>query len=282
LRASARDADPDLVFPSRLWEIIALQAAIAKDAEDVKAKYYLANFYYARQRPREAMQLWEQALPEMSSFDVIHRNLGLAYWQGDDDLLKATHFLEKAMQLNPDNQDLYLHLDDLYRLQGENHKRGELLTAMDALEPIRENLRKRALAIMVDLDQHEQALEIITTQEFVPLEMDQSFHLVYVQALLKLAAAHLEAGHIDEAIAAYLQALEYPQNQGVGRPLTMGNAEILYRLGCAYELAGDYRQAVQAWGQAAREHHVYGDRLFAYLQKSLDKLGRYSEIGFEG
>jgi tetratricopeptide (TPR) repeat protein len=271
-----------MVFPSRLWEIIALQEAIAKDPGDVQAKYYLGNFYYARQRPKEAMQLWEQALPGLSSFDVIHRNLGLAYWQGDDDLLKATHFLEKAMQLNPENQDLYLHLDDLYNLQGENHKRGELLSAMDALDPIRENLRKRALAMMVDLDQHEQALEMITSQEFVPLEMDQSFHLVYVRALLKRAAAHIEAGRIDEAIAAYLQALEYPQNQGVGKPVTIGNAEVLYRLGCSYELAGDYRQAVQAWGEAASEHHVYGNDLFPYLQKSLDKLSRYSELGFSG
>jgi tetratricopeptide (TPR) repeat protein len=282
MRARGGEAEVDLVFPSRIWEIIALQEAIAKDPDDVQAKYYLGNFYYARQRPSEAIQLWEQALTGLGSFDVIHRNLGLAYWQGDDDLQKAAHLLEKALQINPDNQDLYLHLDDLYSLQGENPKRRDLLAAMEALDPIRENLRKRKLAMMVDLDQHERALEIITSEEFVPLEMDQSFHLVYVRALLKRAAALLEAGRFEEAIAAYQQALEFPQNQGVGKPLTMGNAEILYRLGCVYELVGDYRRAVRAWRGAASEHHTYGEALFPYLQKSLDKLGRYSELGFDG
>jgi tetratricopeptide (TPR) repeat protein len=282
LRASARKADPDLVFPSRIWEIIALQETIAEDANDARAKYYLGNFYYARQRPKEAIELWESALPGLNDFDVIHRNLGLAYWQVEDDLLKATRSFEKALELNPNNQDLYLHLDDLYRLQGENSKRGDLLTAIDWLDPIREDLRKRKLAVMVDLDQYEQALEIITSEEFVPLEMDQSFHLVYVRALLKRAAAYLEAGQIEAAIEDYRQALEYPENQGVGRPVTMGNAEIFYRLGCAYELIGDYSQAVGAWQEAAREHHAFGDELFPYLQKSLDKLGRYSELGFEG
>jgi lipopolysaccharide biosynthesis regulator YciM len=47
-------------------------------------------------------------------------------------------------------------------------------------------------------------------------------------------------------------------------------------------LIGDYHQAVATWQEAAREHHAFGDELFPYLQKSLDKLGRYSELGFEG
>jgi tetratricopeptide (TPR) repeat protein len=282
LRARAREADPDFVFPSRIWEVIALQEAIKQDTSDVKAKYYLASFYYARQRPQEAIELWTTALRVMDEYDVLHRNLGLAYWQQEDDLLKATSHFEKGLQLNPDNQDLYMHLDDLYRLQGEDRKRVELLAWMDALDPIREDLRKRKISLMVDLGQYEEALEIITSEDFVPLEMDQSFHLVYVRALLMRAATHLESGQIEAAIADYRQALEYPENQGVGRPVTMGNAEILYRLGCAYELIGDYHQAVATWQEAAREHHAFGDELFPYLQKSLDKLGRYSELGFEG
>jgi tetratricopeptide (TPR) repeat protein len=282
LRAQAREAGPDMVFPSRLWEIIALQDTLAEHPQDDQAKYYLGNFYYARQRYEEAMQLWESALEGLNSFDVIYRNLGLAYWQQKDDLVKATQFLEKALELNPENQDLYLHLDDLYSQQSNHEKRAQLLTAMETLDPIRENLRKRILAIMVDLGQHEQALKIITSEEFVPLEMDQSFHLVYVRALLKSAEGHLESGHVEGAIADYHKALEFPQNQGVGKPTTMGNAEILYRLGCAYELLGDYRQAIKAWREAASEHHPFGDELFPYLQMSLDKLGRYSELGFAG
>lgn len=278
----AKDASPDMVFPSRMWEVIALTQALDQNPEDDQAKYYLGNFLYAHERFTEAVNLWEQSLNGLAEFDVIHRNLGLAYWQQEDDPARAITMFEKALDLNPNNQDLYLHLDDLYRLENMPGKRAELLEAMAALDPIREDLRKRSLTIMIDLGRYDQALEILTTEEFVPLEMDQSFHIVYVKALLEKAEAQMETGQIPRAITTYQKALEFPENQGVGKPTTLGNAEIYYRLGCAYEMLGKYRLAIEAWQESAREHHPLGEDLFTYVQMSLDKLGRYSELGFPG
>jgi tetratricopeptide (TPR) repeat protein len=265
-----------------LWEIISLQNALDQNAQDDNAKYYLGNFYYAHQRFEEAILLWDAARESLDRFDVIHRNLGLAYWQQKDDPEGAMQLFEKALTLNPNNQDLYIHLDDLYKQQDLSDKRAGLLEAMRGLDPIREDLRKRILAIMVDLGQYKQALVILTSEKFVPLEMDQSFHWLYVKALIQSAESQLEAGRIEGAIADYQKALDFPENQGVGRPTTMANAEILYLLGNAYELLGKYHQAVKAWQEAASEHHTFGDVLFPYVQKSLDKLGRYSELGFVG
>ena len=281
-RKRAQTTSPEKAFPSRLWEIISLQNALAQNAQDDKAKYYLGNFYYAHQRFEEAIQLWEAAQVGLDSFDVIHRNLGLAYWQQKDDPEGAVQLFEKALTLNPNNQDLYLHLDDLYKQQDLSDKRAGLLEAMRGLDPIREDLRKRILAIMVDLGQYKQALEILTSEKFVPLEMDQSFHWLYVKALIQSAESQLKAGHIEQAIADYQKALDFPENQGVGRPTSMANAEILYLLGNAYELLGIYHQAIKAWQEAASEHHTFGDVLFPFVQRSLDKLGRYSELGFVG
>lgn len=281
-REKGRQASPDRVFPSRLWEIIALEHALDQDPPDHMAKYYLGNFLYAHQRCEEAIDHWEQAQGGLATFDVIHRNLGLAYWQQKDDPARATELLEKALSLNPNNQDLYIHLDDLYRQLGWGEKRAELLNSMLALDPIREDLRKRTLVIMVDLGNYDAALNILTGEQFVPLEMDQSFHHVFVRAMLQRAEAHLKTNRIEEAIEDYQKALEFPQNQGVGRPSTLGNAEIHYRLGCAYEQLGRYKHAIHSWREAAEEHHAFGDELYPYVQKSLDKLGRYSELGFHG
>ena len=281
-RVRAQEEALDFVFPSRLWEVIALQKAIESNPDDLHAKYFLGNFYYSRQRYDEAMQLWEQALAGLDTFDILYRNLGLAYWQYKGDLPKAIEFFEAGLAINPDNQDLYLHLDDLYKSQEDNQQRASLLEKMELLNPIREDLRKRKLAIMIDLDRHEQALAIMNTEEFVPLEMDQSFHNTYVSALLKVARDHQDSGRLDKAIAAYRSALEFPGNHGVGRPITMGDAEILYKLGCTYEQLGNYREAISAWQKAAAEHHKFGDDLYRYVQMSLDKIGRYSELGFEG
>lgn len=96
---------------------------------------------------------------------------------------------------------------------------------------------------------------------------------------MQRAEANLAAGAVEGAIEAYRRALRYPENLGVGRPPEPAQAETLYRLGRAYERLGRYREALDAWQQAAGEHRPHGSALFRYVQKSLDKLGRYSEIG---
>jgi len=273
-------AELDYVFPSRLWEVIALEWNVSQNSQDYRAKYYLGNFLYARQRYREASQLWEAALEGLESYDVLHRNLGITHWQRQKDAVKATAAFERALDLNPDNQDLYLLLDTLYAEQDLPEKRAMLLSRMQELNPIREDLRKRIPLVLVDLDRFDEALEIFAEEDFVPLEMDQSFHLLYVRALLDRAEARTAAGHITEAIEDYEMALQFPENHGVGRPTTSSNAEILYRLGCAYEQVGQFGRALEAWRGAAQEHHPFGDELFEYIQMSLDKLGRYVELGF--
>jgi tetratricopeptide (TPR) repeat protein len=276
------EASPDFVFPSRLEEIRALMRVVAENPRDYKAKYYLGNFLYYARRFEEGIKLWEEAAAGLESFDTVHRNLGLACWQRQRDLERATTLFEKALQVNPQNQDLYLHLDDLYVAQQLTGKREALLEKMRALTDPRDDLHKRVVVMLVDLGHYEQAIEMLTEDRFVPSEMDQSFRLAYVGVYLKRAQAQIEAGRIEEAIADYRRALEFPENVGVGRPVSTVNAEILYRLGCACEQLGRFDEAVAAWQEATREHHPHGTELFPFVQMSLDKLNRYSELGFQG
>jgi tetratricopeptide (TPR) repeat protein len=95
------------------------------------------------------------------------------------------------------------------------------------------------------------------------------------------AQDHIQAGQLEEAIQDYNKMLEYPENHGVGAPTTRAQAHIYYHLGVAYEKLGKYRQAIKVWREAASEHHPHGKELFPYVQKSLDKLSRYSELGLE-
>jgi tetratricopeptide (TPR) repeat protein len=275
----AAHAEPDYVFPSRLWEVIALEQQANQNSQDFKAKYYLGNFQYSRQRYDEAAQLWEETLEGLGSYDILHRNLGIYHWQRQDDAVKATAAFERALDLKPENQDLYLLLDTLYAEQDLAEKRAKLLSRMRKLDPIREDLRKRIPLVLVDLDRYDEALDIFAEEDFVPLEMDQSFHLLYARALLMRAETHMAADQITEAIADYELALQFPENHGVGRPTTSSDAQTLYRLGCAYEQLGQFGSALEAWRGAAQEHHPFGDALFEYVQMSLDKLGRYVELG---
>ena len=134
--------------------------------------------------------------------------------------------------------------------------------------------------MLVEMGDYERAIWKLTTERFVASEMDSSFRNAYVRAHLARAHARMERGLTAEAIADYKQALEYPENVGVGRPVSPSQAQILYLLGCAYEQIGRFQEALSAWKQATCEHHPHGSELFPYLQMSLDKLNRYSEIRF--
>jgi tetratricopeptide (TPR) repeat protein len=277
----ARAASPELGFPSRLEEVLALQFALETDPQDSKAKYFLGNFYYAHERYDEAIQLWTEALTHMERYDVLLRNLGLAAWQRKQNPTEAIQWFEKALSLNPHNQDLYLNLDELYKSLALAGQRARLLEKMDSLSDVREDVRKHRIKMMVELGHYRPALEIMTTEKFIPLEMDQSFHEVYVQALMLQANDHMKTGRMEEAIQDYNRMLEYPENHGVGAPTRRAQAHIYYHLGLAHEKLGQYKKAIKAWRAAASEHHPHGKELFAYVQRSLDKLSRYSDLGLE-
>jgi tetratricopeptide (TPR) repeat protein len=274
-------ASPEFVFPSRLEEVLALEFALKQNQNDFHAKCFLGNFCYAHERFDEGIQLWLEALKGLGLFDVLLRNLGLAFWQRKNDLVAAIEYFERALAINPNNQDIYLHLDDLYKLRGMNDKREQLLTRIKSLADVREDVHKRSITMLVDLGHYDEAIRLMETEKFIPLEMDQSFHNTYVQALMLHAADNLKAGLVDVAIQDYLKMLEYPENIGVGAPTTRAQAHIYYQLGLAYEKLGKYRLAIRAWHEAASEHHPHGKELYSFIQMALDKLNRYSELGME-
>jgi tetratricopeptide (TPR) repeat protein len=277
----ARAASPDYGFPSRLEEVQALAFALLKDPQDSLAKYFLGNFLYAHERCAEAIQLWTDALVGMGAFDVLYRNLGVAAWQRNNNPSEAIEWFEKALAANPDNQDVYLHLDGLYKQLNLADKRQQLLTRIKSLPGVREDVHKHRITMMVELGHYEEAIALMAGETFIPLEMDQSFHGVYVQALMMRAKASLDAGCIEDAIQDYLKMLEYPANHGVGAPTTRAQARIYYQLGLAYEKLGQYQNAIRAWHEAASEHHSRGQELFNDVQMALDKISRYSELGLE-
>ncbi len=272
--------DPDLVFPSRVEEVIALRRVLEQSPADHQAKYYLGNFLYAHERFDEAIKLWEESASCLDSSDIIHRNLGLAYWQRRNDPERAIQSFEKALAINAENQDLYLYLDRLYKDQGLSQKRAALIERIEKMPTLRDDVHKRLIVMLVELGHYEQAIQRLAEDTFVPTEMDQSFHLAYAAAHMQRATAHMLAGRTEDAIADYRKALEFPENVGVGRPLTSGNAEILFRLGLACEELGRFDEAIAAWREAAQEHHAHGSQLFPFIQMSLDKLNRYSELGY--
>lgn len=276
----AFQSNPENVFPNRLEEIKLLSNILQTKPDDAKAKYYLGNFLYAHQRYNEAIELWELALEGLKQFDVIYHNLGLAQWKKCNNPSLAMEYFEEALRLNPQNQDLYLYLDNIYSEQKQEDKRHALLEKMKQLPEPRHDVQKRIVTVLVDLDCFQEAIQRLTSEKFMPLEMDQSFRHSYVRAYLKRAQFFMKEGQVEEAIADYKHAMEYPKNVGVGKPVVGTNAEVLYYLGCAYEILRQIDNAISVWREAAKENHQQGSDLYPFILKSLDKLNIYTELGY--
>ena len=76
----AAEADPVYCFPSRLEEMVILEHAIAANAEDSHAPYYLGNLLYDRRRHEDAITQWEASVERNPDFATAWRNLGIAYF----------------------------------------------------------------------------------------------------------------------------------------------------------------------------------------------------------
>ena len=101
----------DYCFPNKLEEVIVLKAAIAMNPNDVKALYYLGNFWYAHRRYSEAIASWEQARLQDNQIPTVHRNLGLAYYNKLSDSQRALNSLDTAFALDKNDARVLFELD---------------------------------------------------------------------------------------------------------------------------------------------------------------------------
>ncbi|MEO8613572.1 MAG: DUF5107 domain-containing protein [Luteolibacter sp.] len=96
-RAAAVQACPDYCFPSRLEEIIVLEAAVAAAPQEALTPLLLGHLLYARRRHHEAIRLWETAVRLDSSNAVAWRCLGIGYFNILKKPAKARAAYEKAI-----------------------------------------------------------------------------------------------------------------------------------------------------------------------------------------
>jgi len=85
----------DYIFPFRLETLNVLKQVIRRFTRDARARYYLGNLLFSIYRFEEAMKEWNISADIDPEFDVIHRNLGLAYWKVKGDIECAVNITRK-------------------------------------------------------------------------------------------------------------------------------------------------------------------------------------------
>lgn len=293
-RKLAQQVDRAYCFPSRVEEIVILQWAIAQDARDARAAYYLGNLFYDRKRHRDAAMLWEKSARLEPDHATVWRNLGIAYYNHLGKPDRARRFYDKAIRLSPDDARLLFERDLLWKRLGvASDKRLAALSKRLALVRRRDDLSVEYCELLNQVGRHQEALDYLASRRFQPWEGGEGLARgQHVRAHVALGYRRLAEGVAEQALHHFEQALASPVNLGEAKHLLANQSHVLYALGLAQYAVGRKADARKSWTAAASFRGDFQERavktyseLTYFSALSLIKFfpaGRYRMLPREG
>lgn len=247
-------ANPYLCFPNRLIEINILQAAIKMSPADAKAPYYLGNLFYDKRQYADAIKCWEVSVQQDNAFSTVHRNLGIAYFNKQNDPQKALNSYEKAFSLDPTDARVLMELDQLYkRLNRAPAQRLKFLEDHLAVTEQRDDTYLERLSLYNFAGDYETALDLIETRKFHPWEGGEGkVSYQYLLSLVQLAKHFIQQNQYEKAIEYLEKAQTYPHNLGEGKLYGAQENDIDYWMGCAYAGLDKHETANEYFTKATR------------------------------
>ncbi len=254
-RREAEAARPDYCFPSRLEEILMLEAAMEANPRDGRAAYYLGNLFYDRRRHAEAIALWERAAELEPGFPTVWRNLGIAYFNVTGDAGKARAAFDRAFAAGAGDARVLYERDQLWKRTGERpERRLEEIGRFPELVRQRDDLSVELAALYNQTGAPEKALAVMEGRRFQPWEGGEGLALgQFVAAQVALARRAVSERDFGEAIRRLERSLDPPESLGEAWHPLASRSNIFYWLGAACQGAGDEAAARQYWGMAAEE-----------------------------
>ncbi len=282
----ATDASPFCVFPGRLEEQLVLEESIALNPADARAPYYLGNLLYDRRRHHEAITQWERAVALDPDFPTAWRNLGIAYFNIQRDVTRATHAFHRARTAAPSDARILYEQDQLRKRIGDDPE--DRLTVLEANRELvekRDDLSVELVALYNQVGRPTDALVLLLSRSFQPWEGGEGLVLgEYERAHLQLGCAALFAGDAPRAGTHFEVAHHPPQSLSEARHLLRNSSNIEFWQGEACALAGDHNRARQLWESSAKQRGDFQQmqvrsvsEMTYWIAMSLRRLGREQE-----
>ncbi|MTH17679.1 DUF5107 domain-containing protein [Flavobacterium sp. LC2016-01] len=264
---------PEYCFPNRLEAIIALEYVQKINKADAKAPYYLGNLWYDKRQYSKAVECWEKAAENDSTFPTVFRNLALAYFNKMEEEEKAVQFMEKAFELDTSDARILMELDQLYkRLYRSFSVRKTFLEKHFDLVKQRDDLYLEYAALCNQTQNYNEAIRLIDSRIFHPWEGGEGKVPAQFQlARVELAKEFLAKKKFDNAIILLKECLQYPPNLGEGKLSGAQENDFLYWLGCAYHGLKHYEIAEEYWTLAKQGNSEPAAAIF-YNDQKPDKI----------
>ncbi|MGW8314101.1 MAG: DUF5107 domain-containing protein [Bacteroidales bacterium] len=277
----AAQQSPDYCFPFRLESIGILEEAEEINPSDSRAPFYLGNLLFDLQ-PEQALGAWERSAALDDTYWLVHRNLGMAYNKVNNDLPLAVEHYLKAISLRPGDQRL-LYEVDLINAAGREDPSLRLQLLQDHHGAIADNnvsdALSREIMLLVQLEQYEEALQVLSDNYFKQWEGVSKAYNSYVDAHLILGWELMKQGRGEDALAQMKLAGEFPSNMMVAKPYRGGrSSEVAYFTGRVYEEMGEEELASASYASSVEERQALGlDEHYYYRACSLRELGMEKE-----
>jgi tetratricopeptide (TPR) repeat protein len=252
----AAQAGSKYVFPSRLEEMLLLEASIRANPRDARARYYLGNLLYDKRRHEEAVASWEAAIQLDPGLPTAWRNLGIAYYNVQHDAKKARRAFEQARAIAPEDARILYEQDQLFKRLGDPlQDRLALLENAHRLVDERDDLSLELAALYNQVGHPDEALQVLLARKFQPWEGGEGRVLAqYVRARLLLGRQDLAQGRPQAALEHFQSTLHPPAGLGETWHPLANRSEVDYCLGVACDTLGKHESAITWWRQAASRH----------------------------
>mgnify|MGYP003288453841 CR=1 FL=1 len=251
--AAGMKGDPAFVFPHRVEEIDVLRAAIAANANDGRAAYYLGNVLASKNRDREALAAWRDSVRLDPANTIAQRNYARALWLVSQNREDAVVQYQRAISVSPSDYRLYIEFDKLLAEMSAIERRVKLFEGAPAGVLAQSAAVQSLAGAYVDAGRFSDAATLLARTTFTSGEGEDAALGLYRKAHLGMARKFREAGDHAKAALEFAAVTEFPRNFGVGRPAMQSQAKYYVAAAREYEAAGQHNEADRWWRRAATE-----------------------------
>jgi len=251
----------DYFFPSRLSELKVLEWLEKTRPGYPLIQYGLGNYYFNAKRHQDAIDIWQKAADNNCDYATLYRNLGIAYWNANEEGEKARSCFKEAIKLAPDDMRIQFEYDQLRKKLNDNP--GERLKDVLGLGDLvlsRDDFSVELAALYNLTGQSKVALELLTSRNFHPWEGGEGQVLKqYSYACLNLGQRALAENDASLALRFFNESFDTPDSLGEKYHPLQAVAHINYWKGMAYKALGEGDKAKEYFVLSAEEEGDFID-----------------------
>lgn len=205
------------VFPYRLGEWEALEAALRADAGDVLASYLHGCILYDKQHYENAAKAWERTVALDAEFYAPLRNLAIVYYSKLGRRADARALLDRALTLKPKDDTLLKEAAFVMaRLGVSGPERLEYLLKHMPSSPS-DNLTLDLANAYIAAGELDTAVKTLESHSFVPAECTETYYTeAYTLANVQLGRLAHREGDLPKALALFRKAQSEPDGFDAG------------------------------------------------------------------